>query len=65
MPNGSMHHRRAKIRILQVLEHDASVISLNPGNVTMADVTDGQQIQPLCCSEITYTPPTGQERFEL
>ena len=53
---------------LQVLEQflspcDASVIPLNQGNVTLADVTDGQQMTSsyvdITGSEITYTPPTG------
>ena len=53
---------------LQVLEQflspcDASVISLNQGNVTLADVTAGQQMTSsyvdITGSEITYTPPTG------
>ena len=53
---------------LQVLEQflspcDASVISLNQGNLTLADVTDGQPMTSsyvdITGSEITYTPPTG------
>ena len=53
---------------LQVLEQflspcDASVIPLNQGNVTLADVTAGQQMTTsyvdITGSEITYTPPTG------
>ena len=53
---------------LQVLEQflspcDASVIPLSQGNVTLADVTDGQQMETsyadITGSEISYTPPTG------
>ena len=52
----------------QILEQflspcDASVMSLNQGNVTLADVTTGQQMTSsyvdITGSEITYTPPTG------
>jgi len=53
---------------LQVLEQflspcDASVMSLNQGNVTLADVTTGQPMTSsyvdITGSEITYTPPAG------
>ena len=53
---------------LQVLEQflspcDASVMPLSQGNVTLANVTDGQQMTSsyvdITGSEISYTPPTG------